>query len=157
MCPGLDPPLAHVADCSRMTSKPEVIPETESLPYLQKSQRRSRRRILSTRSLSFLCWCVQSVRNRHAQDYSELHQSRGSVNCESQKLLERLGVARVWHHTQNPPTFGSWGSIPLPAPTKEPVRDAGFKHIGSSTDELAESSPKMSGDAVVTGDGRTRA
>src|SRR5713226_8791103 len=42
MCPGLDPPLAHVADCSRMTSKPEVIPETESLPYLQKSQRRSR-------------------------------------------------------------------------------------------------------------------
>src|SRR5882724_5938451 len=92
-----------------LTSKPEVIPETESLPYLQKSQRRSRRRILSTRSLSFLCWCVQSVRNRHAQDYSELHQSRGSVNCESQKLLERLGVARVWHHTQNPPTFGSWG------------------------------------------------
>jgi len=47
--------------------------------------------------------------------------------------------------------------LPLPAPTKEPVRDAGFKHIGSSTDELAESSPKMSCDAVVTGDGRTRA
>jgi hypothetical protein len=24
MCPGLDPLLAHVADCSRMTGKPEV-------------------------------------------------------------------------------------------------------------------------------------
>src|SRR6266478_4844558 len=127
MCPGLDPPLAHVADCSRMTSKPEVIPETESLPYLQKSQRRSRRRILSTRSLSFLCWCVQSVRNRPAQDYSELHQSRGSVNCESQKLLERLGVARVWHHTQNPPTFGSWGFNPPPGTNQRARAGSGFQ------------------------------
>ncbi len=71
-----------------MTGKPEVIPETESLHYLQEFQGRSRRR-LSTRSLKLPYWCAQSVRNRPPRDYSELHQSRGSVKCKSQKLLER--------------------------------------------------------------------
>ncbi len=34
MCPGLDPSLAHVADCSRMTGKREVIPR-EGLPTIR--------------------------------------------------------------------------------------------------------------------------
>ena len=44
----------HVTNCDRLTGKPEVIPETESLHYLQESQGRSRRRTLSTRSRNFL-------------------------------------------------------------------------------------------------------
>jgi hypothetical protein len=43
----------HVTS-DRLTGKPEVIPETESLHYLQGSQGRSRRRTLSTRSRNFL-------------------------------------------------------------------------------------------------------
>jgi len=43
----------HVTNCDRLTGKPEVIPETESLHYLQESQGRSRKRTLSTRSRNF--------------------------------------------------------------------------------------------------------
>ena len=32
---------------------------------------------------------LTGVRNTPSRDYSELHQSRGSVKCKSEKMLER--------------------------------------------------------------------
>jgi hypothetical protein len=95
--------------CSRVTGKPEVIPETESLHYLQKSQGRPRRRILSTRlvltSLLVCAKCAQQACTRLLR-IAPISRQRQMQVAET---AGGLGVARVWLHTQNPPGFGPWG------------------------------------------------
>jgi len=96
-------------DCSWFTGKPEVIPETESLRYLQKSQGRPRRRILTTRlvltSLLVCAKCAQQACTRLLRTAPISRQRQMQVA----ETAGGLGVARVWHHTQNPPGFGPWG------------------------------------------------
>src|SRR2546430_11856322 len=96
-------------DCARITGKPEVIPETESLHYLQKSQGRPRRRILSTRlvltSVLVCAKCAQQACTRLLRTAPISRQRQMQVA----ETAGGLGVARVWHHTQNSPGFGPWG------------------------------------------------
>jgi hypothetical protein len=99
----------HVTNCDRLTGKPEVIPETESLHYLHKSQGRPRRRILSTRlvltSLLVCAKCAQQACTRllRTAPLSRQRQMQVAENAGA------LGLAKVQHHTQNPPGFGPWG------------------------------------------------
>ena len=86
-----------------------MIPETESLHYLQKSQGRPRRRILSTRlvltSLLVCATCAQQACTRLLRTTPISRQRQMQVA----ETAGGLGVARMWHLTQNPPGFGPWG------------------------------------------------
>ena len=128
------PSTGNVGDCSRMTGKPEVIPETESLHYLQKSQGRPRRRILSTRlvltSLLVCAKCAQQACTRllRTAPLSRLRQMQVAENAGA------LGLAKVQHHTQNPPGFGPWGF-------DSPSRHQRFQENYISFPGQAESAP----------------
>ena len=107
----------YVTNCDRLTGKPEVIPETESLHYLQKSQGRPRRRIRSTRlvltSLLVCAKCAQQACTRllRTAPISRQRQMQVAENAGA------LGLAKVQHHTQNPPVLSTLGvRLPLPAP-----------------------------------------
>src|SRR6266566_260830 len=82
-------PLDAFRSCllGRMTSKPEVIPETKSLHYPPKVQGCSRRRILYTRTLNFLI----GVRKVCA---TGLHET--TPNCTTLAAASNASFRKCW-------------------------------------------------------------
>jgi len=105
-------------DFGRMTGKPEVIPETESLHYLQKSQGRPRRRILSTRlvltSLLVCAKCAQQACTRLLRTAPISRQRQMQVA----ETAGGLGICKsVASHSKFADTWYLGGSTPPPGTT----------------------------------------
>jgi hypothetical protein len=113
----------HVTNCDRLTGKPEVIPETESLHHPPKVQGWSRRRILSTHTLNFLI----GVRKVCA---TGLHET--TPNCTTLAAASNASCRKCWStrtcksaasHSKSADLRVLGVRLPLPAPTKQTVNE----------------------------------
>ena len=113
----------HVTNCDRITGKPEVIPETKSLHYLQESQGRSRRRPLSTRSRNFLIGVRKVCATGPHETTPNCTNLVAASNASCKKCWSTRTCKSVTSHSKFAGLRPLGVRLPLPAPRSKNRRE----------------------------------